>query len=167
MGKLFTEHADGASQPGFAISLITIFLPVVMMLGRTVAKLALTKDTLLYDTLDFVGEPLALTVLFAIVMLGWSRGMARDRVGGILRRSLPPIAALLLTIGAGGGLKQMLVNAGISVTIGKIAVGVHLPLLLVWLMAVALRQATGSGHRRDHDYGGHRRAGRRRAVGDA
>jgi GntP family gluconate:H+ symporter len=105
---------------------VTILLPVVMMLGRTVAKLALTKDTLLYDTLDFVGEPLvalALTVLFAIVMLGWSRGMARDRVGGILRKSLPPIAALLLTIGAGGGLKQMLVNAGISATIGKIAVG--------------------------------------------
>ncbi|WP_087046526.1 GntT/GntP/DsdX family permease [Caballeronia ptereochthonis] len=148
MGKLFTAHQDGASTPGFAISLVTILLPVVMMLGRTVAKLALTKDTLLYDTLDFVGEPLvalALTVLFAIVMLGWSRGMARDRVGGILRKSLPPIAALLLTIGAGGGLKQMLVNAGISATIGKIAVGTHLPLiLLAWLIAVALRQATGS-----------------------
>ncbi|WP_321797847.1 gluconate:H+ symporter [Caballeronia sp. J97] len=148
MGKLFTAHEDGAATPGFAISLATILLPVVMMLGRTVAKLALTKDTLLYDTLDFVGEPLvalALTVLFAIVVLGWSRGMARERVGGILRKSLPPIAALLLTIGAGGGLKQMLVNAGISATIGKIAVGTHLPLiLLAWLIAVALRQATGS-----------------------
>lgn len=148
IGKLFTEHADAASTPGFAISLITILLPVAMMLGRTVAKLALAKDTLLYDTLDFVGEPLvalALTVLFAIVMLGWSRGMARERVGGILRKSLPPIAALLLTIGAGGGLKQTLVAAGISATIGKIAVGAHLPLLLLaWLIAVALRQATGS-----------------------
>jgi GntP family gluconate:H+ symporter len=95
MGKLFTAHEDGAATPGFAISLVTILLPVVMMLGRTVAKLALTKDTLLYNTLDFVGEPLvalALTVLFAIVMLGWSRGMARERVGGILRKSLPPIA---------------------------------------------------------------------------
>ncbi len=148
MGKLFSEHGDSTSQPGFAISLITILLPVVMMLGRTVAKLALNKESLAYDVLDFVGEPLialALTVLFAIVMLGWSRGMARDRVGGILRKSLPPIAALLLTIGAGGGLKQMLVNAGISATIGKIAVGSHMPLiLLAWLIAVALRQATGS-----------------------
>lgn len=148
IGQLFTAREEGAATPGFAISLVTILLPVVMMLGRTVAKLALTKDTLLYDMLDFVGEPLvalALTVLFAIVMLGWSRGMARERVGGILRKSLPPIAALLLTIGAGGGLKQMLVNAGISATIGKIAVGTHLPLiLLAWLIAVALRQATGS-----------------------
>ena len=118
------------------------------MLGRTVAKLLLQPETFLFNTLNFLGEPLialGLTVLFAVVALGWSRGMARDRVGGILRKSLPPIAALLLTIGAGGGLKQTLVVAGISTTIGKIAVGAHMPLiLLAWLIAVALRQATGS-----------------------
>ncbi|MGF6812570.1 H+/gluconate symporter-like permease [Paraburkholderia sp. Clong3] len=74
--------------------------------------------------------------------------MPRERVGGILRKSLPPIAALLLTIGAGGGLKQALGVAGISTTIGKIAVGAHMPLiLLAWLIAVVLRQATGSGRR--------------------
>jgi len=128
--------------------LITILLPVALMLGRTVAKLLLAPRTLLFDTLDFLGEPLValgLTVLFAIVALGWSRGMPRERVGAVLRKSLPPIAALLLTIGAGGGLKQTLVVAGISSTIGKIAVSTHLPLiLLAWLVAVALRQATGS-----------------------
>ncbi|GAB7524004.1 GntT/GntP/DsdX family permease [Paraburkholderia sp. 2C] len=148
MGKLFRSETPPSELPGFAISLITILLPVVLMLGRTVAKLALAPNTLAYDTLDFLGEPLValgLTVLFAIVALGWSRGMPRERVGGILRKSLPPIAALLLTIGAGGGLKQTLVVAGISTTIGKIAVGAHLPLIvLAWLIAVALRQATGS-----------------------
>jgi len=148
MGKLFRAGSTQTELPGFAISLVTILMPVVLMLGRTVAKLALAKDTLLFDTLDFLGEPiiaLGLTVIFAIVALGWSRGMSRDRVGGILRKSLPPIAALLLTIGAGGGLKQTLVAAGISTTIGKIAVGAHMPLLLLaWLIAVALRQATGS-----------------------
>ncbi|BCF88413.1 gluconate:H+ symporter [Paraburkholderia largidicola] len=148
MGKLFRAGSAQTDLPGFAISLVTILMPVVLMLGRTVAKLALAKDTLLFDTLDFLGEPiiaLGLTVIFAIIALGWSRGMSRDRVGGILRKSLPPIAALLLTIGAGGGLKQTLVAAGISTTIGKIAVGAHMPLLLLaWLIAVALRQATGS-----------------------
>ncbi|BEU21448.1 gluconate:H+ symporter [Paraburkholderia sp. 22B1P] len=148
MCKLFRAGSAQTDLPGFAISLVTILMPVVLMLGRTVAKLALAKDTLLFDTLDFLGEPiiaLGLTVIFAIVALGWSRGMSRDRVGGILRKSLPPIAALLLTIGAGGGLKQTLVAAGISTTIGKIAVGAHMPLLLLaWLIAVALRQATGS-----------------------
>ncbi len=148
MGKLFTAEQNGFEPPGFAIFLITFLLPVVLMLGRTVAKLLLEPETLLFDMLNFLGEPLialGLTVLFAVVALGWSRGMARERVGGILRKSLPPIAALLLTIGAGGGLKQALVAAGISATIGKIAVGAPMPLiLLAWLIAVALRQATGS-----------------------
>jgi gluconate:H+ symporter, GntP family len=148
MGKLFSAQQDTGEPPSFAISLITILLPVVLMLGRTVAKLLLHPETFLFDALNFLGEPLialGLTVLFAVVALGWSRGMARDRVGSILRKSLPPIAALLLTIGAGGGLKQALVVAGISTTIGKIAVGAHMPLiLLAWLIAVALRQATGS-----------------------
>jgi gluconate:H+ symporter, GntP family len=148
MGKLFSAQQDTAEPPSFAISLITILLPVLMMLGRTVAKLLLKPETFLFDALNFLGEPLValgLTVLFAIDALGWSRGMPRDRVGGILRKSLPPIAALLLTIGAGGGLKQALVVAGISATVGKIAVGAHMPLiLLAWLIAVALRQATGS-----------------------
>src|SRR5476651_2797047 len=109
MGKLFSSKVDanGAlDAPSFGISLLTILLPVILMLGRTVAKLAIQPETLLFDTLNFLGEPLialGLTVLFAIVALGWSRGMPRDRVGGILRKSLPPICALLLTIGAGGG----------------------------------------------------------------
>jgi len=93
MGKLFRAGSTQTERPGFAISLATILMPVVLMLGRTVAKLALAKDTLLFDTLDFLGEPiiaLGLTVIFAIVALGWSRGMSRDRVGGILRKSLPP-----------------------------------------------------------------------------
>jgi GntP family gluconate:H+ symporter len=151
MDKLFASKADEnglLDAPGFAISLLTILLPAVLMLGRTVAKLGLQPHTWLYDTLDFLGEPLialGVAVLFAIIALGWTRGMPRDRVGAILRKSLPPICALLLTIGAGGGLKQTLVIAGMSTTIAKIAVGSHISLiLLAWLIAVALRQATGS-----------------------
>jgi gluconate:H+ symporter, GntP family len=148
MGKLFTPDTQQGEPPGFVISLITILMPVVLMLGRTIAKLMLAPKSVVYEALDFLGEPLValgLTVLFAVVALGWARGMPRTRVGGILRKSLPPIAVLLLTIGAGGGLKQALVVAGISATIGKIAVSAHVPLiLLAWLIAVALRQATGS-----------------------
>ncbi|MGI4857470.1 MAG: GntP family permease [Janthinobacterium lividum] len=135
-------------QPSFAAALTTILMPVVLMLGRTVARLALPGGSTLAEVLDFLGEPLialTLTVLLAIVLFGWSTGRSRVEVGRILRRSAPPIAILLLTIGAGGGLKQTLVLAGISDTVGKIATGSHLPLLLLaYLIAVALRQATGS-----------------------
>ena len=138
----------GEQQPGFALSLFIILLPVLLMLGSTLAKVTMPKDSPLAMLLKFLGEPLvalALAVLAGVLLLGWRQGMARDRVSALLRKSLGPIAALLLTIGAGGGLKQTLLDAGVSSTIGKAATGAHLPyLLLAWLIAVALRQATGS-----------------------
>jgi len=135
-------------QPGFGLSLLVILLPVLLMLGSTFAKVALDPHGGLAEGLRFLGEPLValgLAVLAATVLLGWGSGMPRERVGGVLRKSLAPIAALLLTIGAGGGLKQPLLDAGVSHTVAKVAEGAHLPyILLAWLIAVALRQATGS-----------------------
>lgn len=121
---------------------------VLLMLGSTFAKVALDPRGGLAEGLKFLGEPLValgLAVLAATVLLGWGSGMPRERVGGVLRKSLAPIAALLLTIGVGGGLKQPLLDAGVSHTVAKVAEGAHLPyILLAWLIAVALRQATGS-----------------------
>jgi len=148
LGEVFTAKPKAARQPGFGVSLGIILLPVVLMLGSTLAKVALPAESSLALTLKFVGEPLvalALAVLAAVVLLGWAHGMAREQVGNTLRKSLAPIAVLLLTIGAGGGLKQTLLDAGVSQTISKVAEGAHMPyLLLAWLIAVALRQATGS-----------------------
>ncbi len=125
-----------------------ILLPVLLMLGSTFAKVALDPHSGLAEGLKFLGEPLialGLAVLPATVLLGWGSGMPRERVGGVLRKRLAPIAALLLTIGAGGGLKQTLLDAGMSHTVAKVAEGAHLPYILpAWLIAVALRQATGS-----------------------
>ena len=148
LGELFSAKVATRRKPTFAVSLLIILLPVLLMLGSTLAKVAMAPDSVLAVTLKFLGEPLialGLAVIAAVICLGWSIGMARDQVGGVLRKSLAPIAVLLLTIGAGGGLKETLLQAGISDTIGKVATGAHLSyLLLAWLIAVALRQATGS-----------------------
>ncbi|WP_122314310.1 gluconate:H+ symporter [Pseudomonas cichorii] len=148
LGELFSARPDASRQPGFGISLLIILLPVILMLGSTLAKVTMEPESSLALTLKFLGEPLvALTiaVLAATVCLGWANGLSREKVGGTLRKSLAPIAVLLLTIGAGGGLKQTLLDAGVSQTISKVAEGAHMPyLLLAWLIAVALRQATGS-----------------------
>ena len=148
LGELFSARDHGARQPSFGLSLLVILLPVLLMLGSTFAKVALDPHSGLAEGLKFLGEPLialGLAVLAATVLLGWGSGMPRERVGGVLRKSLAPIAALLLTIGAGGGLKQTLLDAGVSQTVAKVAEGAHLPyILLAWLIAVALRQATGS-----------------------
>ena len=148
MDALFNQRDEHARQPGFGISLLIILLPVILMLGSTLAKVSMAPESGLAQTLKFLGEPLialGLAVVAAVVFLGWGNGMAREQVGGILRKAIAPVAVLLLTIGAGGGLKQTLLDAGVSHTISKAAEGAHLPyILLAWLIAVALRQATGS-----------------------
>lgn len=53
--------------------------------------------------------------------------------------------AILLAIGAGGALKQVLVTAGLSDLLARLAsLQAISPLLLGWLIAVAIRLATGS-----------------------
>ena len=148
MDALFNHKTERAQQPGFGISLLIILLPVLLMLGSTLAKVSMAPDSGLAQTLKFLGEPLialGLAVMAAVVCLGWGNGMAREQVGSVLRKAIAPVAVLLLTIGAGGGLKQTLLDAGVSHTISKAAEGAHMPyILLAWLIAVALRQATGS-----------------------
>lgn len=148
IGALFSAPPKAPRQPNFGVSLLIILLPVILMLGSTLAKVALAPESTLALALKFLGEPLValgLAVIAAVVCLGWAAGMPRADVGNTLRRALAPIAVLLLTIGAGGGLKQTLLDAGVSQTISKVAEGAHMPyLLLAWLIAVALRQATGS-----------------------
>lgn len=148
LGALFSAPPKAPRQPGFGMSMVIILLPVLLMLGSTLAKVAMSPESNVALTLKFFGEPLValgVAVMAAVICLGWANGMPRDQVGGTLRKSLAPIAVLLLTIGAGGGLKQTLLDAGVSQTISKVAEGAHMPyLLLAWLIAVALRQATGS-----------------------
>ena len=80
-----------------------------------------------------------------MLLLGLPAGMDRrglsDSVGG----ALPAIAGILLIVGAGGGFKQVLVDAGVGTLIGNWAAAIALsPLLLGWLVAVGIRVATGS-----------------------
>ncbi|WLH30775.1 GntT/GntP/DsdX family permease [Pseudomonas canadensis] len=148
IGALFSAPPKAPRQPSFGVSLLIILLPVILMLGSTLAKVALPAESTVGLILKFLGEPLialGLAVIAAVICLGWAAGMPRAEVGNTLRKALAPIAVLLLTIGAGGGLKQTLLDAGVSQTISKVAEGAHMPyLLLAWLIAVALRQATGS-----------------------
>src|SRR5690606_27521394 len=63
----------------------------------------------------------------------------------IWTEAVAPAGAILLAIGAGGSLKQVLVEAGLSDLLARLATAeVISPLLLAWLIAVGVRLATGS-----------------------
>jgi GntP family gluconate:H+ symporter len=135
-------------RPSFGITLATVLLPVVLMLGRALADVLLSKTNSLRAILDFLGDPLVallLSVLVAMFTFGYLRGFSRRQVNELLGLSLAPIAAIVMIIGAGGGFKQILVSIGIGTSLGKAAAASHLSALaLGWLIAVGIRLATGS-----------------------
>ncbi|YAL84683.1 gluconate:H+ symporter [Dermacoccaceae bacterium W4C1] len=137
-----------ARRPGFGPALISITLPVILMLARAVAEIVLDEGNGVRTFLEFLGTPavaLLLAVLVAMWFLGFGIGQTRSQVEKTVGSALPPIAGILLIVAAGGGFKQMLVDAGVGDVIGDIAEGSGMsPLLLGWLVAVGIRLATGS-----------------------
>ncbi len=135
-------------RPSFVATLATVLLPVVLMMGKAFADIAIDEGTGLRKTLDFIGEPfvaLLISVVVAVFTLGVASGMDKDDVSDVLNKSLPPIAGILLIVGAGGGFKQTLVDTGIAEVVADFVKdsGVSV-LLLAWLVAVLIRVATGS-----------------------
>ncbi|MFI7433032.1 GntT/GntP/DsdX family permease [Micromonospora haikouensis] len=141
-----TETARRA--PKFWPAVITVLLPVVLMLLRAIGELTLAEDTAGRRVLDIVGTPIVALlagVIVAMFTLGFQAGFSRKQVSAVLGGSLPPIAGILLIVAAGGGFKQVLVDAGVGNLVADAAKDASLsPLLLGWLVAVGIRVATGS-----------------------
>ncbi|MCR6486577.1 GntP family permease [Amycolatopsis sp. OK19-0408] len=147
--RLIPERADtDKPRPSFAATLTTVLLPVVLMLAKALSDILLGKENQARKILDFVGDPLIAllaAVLVGMVLLGRPAGLDRARLSTVLADSLGPIAGIILIVGAGGGFKQTLVDAGVGDVITGLAKDANLsPLLLGWLVAVAIRLATGS-----------------------
>ncbi len=128
--------------------LFTLLLPVLLMLLRTAAELSLPATHPLRAWALLIGDPtvaLLLTVLFSFWSLGFLNGLGRDKIAALCNECLTPVAAILLVVAAGGGLKQVLLDGGIGEAIRESVAGYRLsPLLLGWLVAAAIRVATGS-----------------------
>ncbi|WP_240686947.1 gluconate:H+ symporter [Amycolatopsis suaedae] len=139
---------EAVRRPSFLATVATVLLPVVLMMGKALADILLDKENQLRRVLDFVGDPLVAllaAVLLGMITLGRPAGFTRGRMSATLSDSLGPIAGILLIVGAGGGFKQTLVDAGVGDVITNLATGANFsPLLLGWLVAVAIRLATGS-----------------------
>jgi len=134
--------------PGFGVTIFTVLLPVFIMLARTVADVSFDEDDSVRQWADFIGDPiiaLLIGVLVALYTFGFARGFDRDNISGFLGASLPPTAAILLIIGAGGGFKGVLVDSGIGDAIAKGVESADISaLILGWVVAVLIRLATGS-----------------------
>ena len=144
-----SERDAGTNElPGFAISIFTVLVPVVLMLLATASDAWLPANNPLRGTLRFVGNPivaLLVALLFSFWSLARARHFTREQVLKFCNDCLAPTATILLVIGAGAGFNQVLVASGVGGAVANFARVSHAsPLVLAWVVAALIRVATGS-----------------------
>jgi len=134
--------------PGFWPAVLTVLLPIVLMLARGIAELTLDQGNGVRGALDVLGNPpvaLLLGLLLAMWTLGKRAGFDRAQTSSVVGGALPPIAGILLIVAAGGGFKQVLVDAGVGNVVADAAKDANISaLVLGFLVAIGIRVATGS-----------------------
>ncbi|MEU4080768.1 gluconate transporter [Streptomyces venezuelae] len=140
---------DLEKRPGFGVTVATVLLPVVLMLVKALVDIVVDDpENGVQKVTDVIGSPLIAllaAVLVALFTLGRAAGFTKERLSSTVEKSLAPIAGVLMIVGAGGGFKQTLIDIGVGQMILEFSEDWSIPaLLLAWLIAVAIRLATGS-----------------------
>ena len=130
-----------------AVTLLTILLPVLLMLVAALAQATLPNGVV-RQWLGFAGSPLVamlVATLLSLYTFGRACGFDRARLLRFAEEALPPIASVLLVVGAGGGFGRVLDAAGVDTAIANAMGGLQLsPLVLGWVVASLLRLSVGS-----------------------
>ena len=132
--------------PSHGRALFIVLLPIVLIASGELAKLVpgLEDSAILAAAANPV---LALLIanLLALPMLFGRRLSEAAIQESIWNETMSAAGAILLAIGAGGALKQVLVSAGLSDLLARVVMMYPIsPLLLGWLVAVGIRLAAGS-----------------------
>ncbi|NEU32033.1 gluconate permease [bacterium LRH843] len=138
--------------PGFAISAFTALFPVLLMALSTIIVLFEQamglESNWFFDLVALIGAPttvMLLSVLLALVTMGTARKIPMKQLMKSAETSISAIGMMLLILGAGGSLKQVLIDGGVGDTVALMFEGSTLsPLILAWLIAALMRIAQGS-----------------------
>jgi len=138
--------------PSFRSIALLIAVPLVLILVNTFTAVLVDKGifakNLVTDILIFLGHPfsaLIIAALLAVYFLGIKRGKSRQELLDLSNKALGPAGIIILVTGAGGVLKQILVDSGIGeMMANSIADSSLPPILLGWILAAIIRVTQGS-----------------------
>ncbi|WP_336966511.1 gluconate:H+ symporter [Sphingobium aquiterrae] len=137
-----------APPPPKRCSLIVVLMPVVLIAAGQLHTVLPPDIAPRFAWVATASNPvlaLLFTNLVALPLLFGRRIAKADTQTAIWSETMHPAGAILLSIAAGGALKQVLVAAGLSDLLVKLAsTGAISPIVLAWLVAVGIRLATGS-----------------------
>lgn len=153
---LFVQKTDiqGTSNemPSFLLIVFMIATPLFLILIGTFVNLGVSKDfispSFLTELIVFLGHPftaLIIATLMAIYFLCIKRGMPKQKIMELSSKALGPAGIIILITGAGGVLKQVLVDSGIGTILAESIAGSSMPLILLsWMLAAIVRITQGS-----------------------
>jgi GntP family gluconate:H+ symporter len=129
-------------------ALLVVLLPVALILAGQVETLVPPDVAPHVAWLSIAGNPVLALLLACLaafpLLFGWRMREAAVQEA-IWLETMKPVGAIILAIGAGGALKQVLVSTGFADLLARLATsGSWSPILLGWSIAVAVRLATGS-----------------------
>ena len=151
---LSDEHANDHEKklPSFGLIVALIAIPLVLILINTFTSVAvdteIVKSSLITDILIFLGHPfcaLIIAALMAIYFLGIKRGKTKQQLLDLSTKALGPAGIIILITGAGGVLKQILIDSGIGEMMARSIGDSSLPpIFLAWVLAAIVRVTQGS-----------------------
>ena len=146
IASLAQAETQGERQvPPLPLVVLLLLLPVLLIFGATVAG---ARHVPFGGAAALIGHPftaLAITALVALLFFGLRLGLTREKAARMAAESLAPMGALLCIIGGGGAFKQIIVDSGVGTYAGRLLINSAIsPLVVVWVIAAAMRLAQGS-----------------------
>jgi len=134
--------------PGVGRALLSVLLPVLLIAAGQASAVAPPDLAPHLAWLGAVSNPVLALVIANLVamplLFGPRMGEAAVQ-GAIWAEAMKPAGAIILAIGAGGALKQVLVSAGLADFLAHVAAQGGIPAIpMAWAVAVCIRLATGS-----------------------
>ena len=135
--------------PSFGLIVSIILLPILFILLSTLLKSGLISiGDKMAQFIHFFGHPFAALILANAVawyLLGIRRGYDKDALFEVTMKSMAPAGTIILLTGAGGVLKQTLVDTNIGKIIAEGMVEWGLPIIVfAFIAAVLVRVLQGS-----------------------
>jgi len=143
-----TEAMPDDKLPGTFNSFFTPLLPVLMIGLSVFLPLLSTGNGQMRSIFLFLAHPilvLLISLLYATFSLGIKQGFTMKKITSFYADAIKDISVILMIVGGAGILKQVFMDSGVNNEIAKLLIGLNIhPLLLGWLIAMAVRVAVGS-----------------------
>lgn len=143
-----TEVLPEDKLPGLANSLFSALLPVIFLTTTTLLNPYLSDRSPLKPALIFLSDPAIVMLIslgVATFTLGILRGTQMSHIMNMFGDAVKDVSMILLIMGGAGGLKQVLLDSGISNQIATLLDGINAhPLVLGWIIACIIRVCVGS-----------------------